>query len=144
MRLSLAVTLIAASVSTGDAFAPASSSRWGVSNVALYSTVENKPSVGAGSTAEALLKRIEDAVGGAVEEETPSRPDIVPLSADEINARLEAQLEKLREKDSASRQLSKEVSFINSNCTVFMRIELYFLACVCGEERSGKAAEKGT
>jgi hypothetical protein len=119
MRLSLAVTLIAASASTGTAFAPASTSRWGVSNVALYSTVEEKPSVSSSSTAEALLKRIEDAVGSANEEETPIRPEIVPLSADEINARLEAQLAKLREKDLASRQLSKEVgSFIDSKCAV--------------------------
>jgi hypothetical protein len=139
MRLSLAVTLIVASVSTGAAFAPASassSSRWGVSmsNMALYSTVENKPSAKASSTAEALLKRIQDAVGGETEEEeTPAgRPEIVPLSADEINARLEAQLEKLREKDLTSRQLSKEVGwfhpFIHSKCPVFMTIGLSLLS----------------
>jgi hypothetical protein len=141
MRLTFAVTLIAASVSAGAAFTPTSSSRWGVSNVALYSTVENKPSAKPSSTAEALLKRIEDAVGSTTEEETPTRPGIIPPSADEINARLEAQLAKLREKDLGSRQLSKEVGFINFKCKNLMRIERFLLACVCGEKRRGTTGE---
>ena len=37
------------------------------------------------------------------------KPAIVPPTADEINARLQAQLEKLRQKDKNSIRLSKEV-----------------------------------
>lgn len=88
------------------------------------------------------MKRIEDAVGDTNQEETPIRPEIVPLSADEINARLEAQLAKLREKDLNSRQLSKEVCFINSKCTVCSRIELPLPTCMCSEKRSWKLSRR--
>jgi len=101
MRLSLATALIAASVSSGAAFAP--TSKWGVSNTALFSTVEAQSSV---EVAPAQVANV------VVESEevtaSPVSKEIVPLTADEINARLNAQLEKLSAKDQTSKQLSKE------------------------------------
>jgi hypothetical protein len=102
MRFSLAVTLIAASVSAGSAFAPAS--KWGVAQkTVLYSTVE-------ASTPVSVQVAVD--VVAPVEIEADVREisnEIVPLTADEINARLNAQLEKLSAKDQTSKQLSKEV-----------------------------------
>lgn len=103
MRLSLATTLIAASVSAGAAFAP--SSKWGVSRTAVFSTVEAQSSVEAIPIQTAPVE-IEDDVREVAQAPVPS--GIVPLTADEINARLHAQLEKLSAKDQTSKQLSKE------------------------------------
>jgi hypothetical protein len=69
-----------------------------------------------------LEERVVETVAAPVEIEAevwelPQTPavvsgEIVPLTADEINARLNAQLELLREKDRTSKQLSKEVGFM--------------------------------
>ena len=103
MRLSLAAALIAASVSSGAAFAP--SSRWGVSKTAVFSTVEAED-IDVSPVVESAVEIEADM------EELPEIPaGIVPLTADEINARLSAQLDKLREKDQTSQQLNKEVGY---------------------------------
>jgi hypothetical protein len=102
MRFSLAVTLIAASVSAGAAFAPAAS-KWGVSKTTLLSTLESVEVAAVQSVAAPVE------IEADVREVTQAPSGIVPLTADEINARLNAQLEKLSAKDQTSKQLSKEV-----------------------------------
>jgi hypothetical protein len=107
MRLSLAVTVIAASVSAGAAFVP-SASKWGVSSkTAVFSTME-EPVV----DAVAAPVEIEADVFELPQTDGVVSGEILPPTADEINARLNAQLEKLREKDRTSKQLSKEVGFM--------------------------------
>jgi hypothetical protein len=108
MRFSLAVTLIAASVSGGDAFAPAS--KWGLARTAVFSTIEAEPSVETVPVAQAAPVYIEADVPEV--SEAPVSQEIVPLTANEINARLNVQLKKLSAKDRTSIQLSKEVGFI--------------------------------
>ena len=75
----------------------------------LYSTaVRAPPTIGSSSADDESGKRIwMDDVPGHVG--TDDKPTIVPPTADEINARLQAQLEKLRQKDKNSIRLSKEV-----------------------------------
>lgn len=105
MRLSLAATLIAASVSAGSAFV--TTSKWGVSKTVVFSTVETESSAETTVQVAAAPVEIDEAaiMGGAQTQEG----EIVPLTADEINARRNAQLEKLSQKDATSKQLSKEV-----------------------------------
>jgi hypothetical protein len=110
MRFTLAAAIAAASLSSGVvAFAP---SNWGVLRVStLRSTVE------ADNTVVTSSAEVAAPVAQSVEEDTfviESTPrvnqgSIVPLTGAEINARLNAQLEKLRQKDSNSIRLSKEV-----------------------------------
>ena len=63
---------------------------------------------------ESTVGRYPDVAPPTVEVESSQNVEVnnevvVPLTAEEINARLSAQLDKLREKDRTSRQLSKEV-----------------------------------
>lgn len=115
MRFSVAVALLVAS-GTATAFAPAGP--WGLRQpnsrvlraVVLRSTLE-----------EAQVETTSDEQGvtpgpvSADEKEEAVAPAIVPLTASDVNARLEKQLEKLRQKDSTSPQLSKEVSDLKSS-----------------------------
>jgi hypothetical protein len=113
MRFTLAAAIAAASLSSGVvAFAP---STWGVSRVStLRSTVE------ADNTVTSSSAEVAAPVAQSVEEDTfviESTPrvnqgSIVPLTGAEINARLNAQLEKLRQKDTNSIRLSKEVGSV--------------------------------
>jgi hypothetical protein len=115
MRFTLAAAIAAASLSSGVvAFAP---STWGVSRVStLRSTVEADNTVKSSSSSAEVAAP----VAQSVEEDTfviESSPrvnqgSIVPLTGAEINARLNAQLEKLRQKDSNSIRLSKEVGSV--------------------------------
>ena len=105
MRFSLAVTLVAASVSTGAAFAPAS--KWGVSKVSVYSTSEAEAALGTSPAVDSAPQEIEEGIREI--SQAPISREVVSLTADEINARRNAQLEKLRQKDRTSKQLSKEV-----------------------------------
>jgi len=101
MRFSLAVVLLAASLSAGAAFAPAQPA-----NLAL---ARYSPSI--------LSSTVEADAETAVEETSPSAPAAAAASAAatsltgaEIVARLDKQLAKLAGKDATSPQLSKEVS----------------------------------
>lgn len=96
MRLSLAVSVLLASSAT--AFVAPFGAR---PSTAFFSTVE------AETSAEAAVEVAEPAHANGVA--APS------LSSSEIKDRLEKQLEKLREKDSKSPQLSKAVSRIAAN-----------------------------
>ena len=104
MKLSLATTLIAASVTAGAAFVPAG--QWGVPKTAVFSTVEAESNVEAAPVTVTQVN-VESEVEEVVS--TPVPEGIVPLTADEINARLKAQLEKMSAKDHTSKQLNKEV-----------------------------------
>ena len=107
MRLSLAIAFL--TVSTTGAFAPA----WGVTRSqvrSFLSTVE----------ADAEVAAIESQQSAAAA--APSGP----LTGAEINARLEAQLEKLREKDATSPLLSKAVR----ECSL---CSIRFLRCYCSD-----------
>jgi uncharacterized protein YpuA (DUF1002 family) len=91
MRFSLAVVLLASSLTAGAAFAPVAPTKFAgaYSRSAVFSTVEDV----AAETAAPV------AASGAA-----------ALSGAEIASRLEKQLAKLASKDSTSPQLSKEVS----------------------------------
>eukprot|EP00522_Entomoneis_paludosa_P001591 CAMPEP_0172471710 /NCGR_PEP_ID=MMETSP1065-20121228/67955_1 /TAXON_ID=265537 /ORGANISM="Amphiprora paludosa, Strain CCMP125" /LENGTH=357 /DNA_ID=CAMNT_0013229823 /DNA_START=449 /DNA_END=1522 /DNA_ORIENTATION=- len=92
MRFGLAVTFLASSLATVSAFAPTQNT-WGVVQKSLFSAVETE------AVAEVA----------AVEEPVEANGVAAPgISGADIKARLEAQLEKLREKDSKSLKLSKE------------------------------------
>jgi hypothetical protein len=100
MRFSLAVVLVAASLSAGAAFAPGAPARFaGVQRTVAFSAVE--------VAAEAVVESSPEANGQAAAAATS---DVVSLTGAEIAARLESQLAKLAIKDSTSPQLSKEVS----------------------------------
>jgi hypothetical protein len=94
MRLSLAAAFLLATCQVGQAFVPSpAASRWGATNV--YSTVE------ADTSSAPVVADTTEANGVTVPGD---------VSASSIVAKLEAQLEKLREKDSKSPKLTKEVS----------------------------------
>jgi hypothetical protein len=98
MRLSLAAAFLLAALPVGQAFAPSSAVRqWGAAvqkTTSLFSTVEADTAV----------------VADASEEAGQTAAAAGDVSAASIVAKLEAQLEKLREKDSKSPSLTKEVS----------------------------------
>jgi hypothetical protein len=97
MRLSLASTIVALTVFTGDAFAPSStSSRLSRTTSVLSSSVATRQAPAEiEEPADDDKKKV---VGG-----------IVPLTGEEINARRDAQFQKLRMKDKTSIQLEKQV-----------------------------------
>ena len=102
MRFSFALSLLLATLKVGESFVPSQNvGRWGSSVLKrVFSTVEADTEA---STVEAAATtEIADANG------TPAPSGGV--SAADIKAKMEAQLAKLREKDSKSPKLSKEVS----------------------------------
>ena len=120
MRQSLIFSVIAASAVPAVGFSSRNNHRWGrreqlvtaeaatttksSMSTCLFSTVEERPTQSqSAAVSDSMREKIEQAVS-SVDEETK----IVPLSADEINARLEAQLDKMRQKDQTSRNLSKD------------------------------------
>jgi hypothetical protein len=102
MRLCLAISFLAA-LSDTAAFVPRGTFRSTSPNVLWSSTVEK-------------TEASREEVTSATSQERPSPPvasssHAEPLSGSEIKARMEKQLERLREKDRTSPKLSKEVSF---------------------------------
>jgi hypothetical protein len=97
MRLSLASTIVALSVFTGDAFAPSSTTSRLSRTASVLSSSVATPQAPAEieEPADDDKKKV---VGG-----------IVPLTGEEINARRDAQFLKLRMKDKTSIQLEKQV-----------------------------------
>jgi hypothetical protein len=126
MRLYLAVAVLAASVSTASSFAP--SSRWGSSNTALYSTLEDRP-VDVSPTVELASQEVEADVK-AVE------GSAAPLTNDDINARLNSQLEKLRAKDITSRHLNKQVCLLQCSAPLLQCWRFRLRASPCPYLRS--------
>jgi hypothetical protein len=94
MRLSLASTIIALSIYTSDAFAPQTMLTSRTSS-ALSSTVQTRP-------APAVIEEPSD-------DQKRQSGGIAPLTGEEINARRDAQLQKLRMKDRTSIQLERKV-----------------------------------
>jgi hypothetical protein len=99
MRFSLVLAALAASASTGAAFAPGKPAGWS-SRSSVFSTVE--------VDTETSVEFTPEHANGAVSHAATS--SVVALTSAEINARLEKQLEKLEAKDIKSPLLSKEVS----------------------------------
>lgn len=101
MRFSFALAALLATLKVGESFVPSQSvGRW--ENQVLkpvFSTVEATDAAAAVETPEVPAE-----ANGAL------APSNSAVSAAEIKAKLEAQLAKLREKDSKSPKLSKEVS----------------------------------
>jgi hypothetical protein len=104
MRFTLPATLIAASFSTGAAFAPAVQRE--SSKTALFNTLKARP------TTASIAKKAANDIENSFRKINDASNEIVPLTGEEINARLNAQLEKLREKDRNSKELAKEVCFL--------------------------------
>ena len=114
MKLGLAIAAVVSSWSTlsSNAFVPLTVSQQ-QHNTILYAPDRRNgsPLLATVETTETLVEADVDIVG----EDTPvngvhAEPSAVALSASEIKERLESQLTKLREKDSKSPKLSKEVS----------------------------------
>lgn len=98
MRFSFAISALLATLKVGESFAPSSQNavgRWGT--VSVLATVEADTEASAVETTEIAHANGTPAPSGAI-------------SAADIRSRMEAQLEKLRQKDSKSPKLSKEVS----------------------------------
>lgn len=125
MRLSLALSFLAISGVAGFANVPNKPSGcWGYNSVVLKSTVE---------------------ADTAVEETVESSPsEIEPVSPAEYNSRLEAQLEKLKAKDGASKSLSKEVSVTTCDISFvdvpsltvdFLSLSLFFYTSLSRSDR---------
>lgn len=104
MRLSFALASLLASLQVADAFIPSQNvARWGKAvSSPIFSTVEAETEASAVETSNVAESNGVSVPSGAV----PS------VSAADIKAKLEAQLGKLREKDSKSPKLSKEVSIL--------------------------------
>ena len=102
MRFSFALSLLLATLKVGESFAPSQNvGRWGSSVLKpVFSTVEADTE--ASSAVEETPQEVAEANG------VPAPSGAV--SAADIMAKMEAQMAKLREKDSKSPQLSKEVS----------------------------------
>ena len=99
MRFSFALAALLTTLKVGESFVPSQSvGRWGnqVSST-VFSTVEAAEASAAVETHQVAESNGASAPSGAV-------------SAADIKAKLESQLAKLREKDSKSPKLSKEVS----------------------------------
>lgn len=115
MRLSLSATFIALSAITGEAFAPSSTNRGNARTdrmSVLSSSVATRPAP----------VEIEEPADG----DKKKTSGILPLTGDEINARRDAQLQKLRMKDKTSIQIEKEV------CAEFLVILLWGCTSTCG------------
>jgi hypothetical protein len=96
MRLHLASTIVALTFFTGDAFAPSSTSRFSrTANVLSSSVATQQAPTEIEEPADDDKKKV---VG-----------NIVPPTGEEINARRDAQLQKLSMKDRTSIQLEKQV-----------------------------------
>lgn len=113
MRLALSAAVIASTISVGTAFAPSAAAvkgAWGIASqqrtsspaVPLLSTVE------AADTAAATVVDQKDLNHVSVEAPSSPSASVPAVTGAEIKSRLEKQLAKLRQKDSKSRQLSKE------------------------------------
>jgi hypothetical protein len=112
MRFNLAASFLVAassSVTAGAAFAPYTSS-WGIASsspvrfsfVFQQSTVSEAEAVKAATASDNRVAPVNHAAA-------PSS-NVVALTSAEVKSRLSSQLEKLRQKDSKSKKLSKEVS----------------------------------
>jgi hypothetical protein len=114
MRLSLACTIVALIVFTGDAFAPSFTSRLSRPASVLSSSVATRQAPAEiEEPADDDKKKV---VGG-----------IVPLTGEEINARRDAQLQKLRMKDKTSIQLEKQVCLdLLSRAILFQTLAILF------------------
>ncbi|KAL3907970.1 MAG: hypothetical protein SGILL_008660 [Bacillariaceae sp.] len=113
MRFSLAVVVLASTVSIGAPFAtqPASSTRWSTlsspstattADTALYSTMEEQEVLVEAASEQTQVQIV------AVAEEEEQVEELKEVTAESINERLEQQLQKMRLKDQTSKQLTKE------------------------------------
>ena len=119
MRFTVAALALVASVDYSAAFAPSFPAKVAVSKqTPLFSTVETATD----TTESPASTDVPEANGAAAPAATGG------LSASDINARLEKQLAKLKEKDSTSPELKKEVSGAECACSDirFHRLDGYF------------------
>ena len=105
MRFNFALAALLATVQVGESFVPSQSvGRWESQVISpVFSTVE--------ATEASAVETPE-----AVEANGASAPASGDISAADIMSKMEAQLAKLREKDSKSPKLSKEVSELQVEC----------------------------
>mmetsp|Transcript_11856 Transcript_11856/g.32892 ORF Transcript_11856/g.32892 Transcript_11856/m.32892 type:complete len:236 (+) Transcript_11856:135-842(+) len=128
MRFGLAATFLASSLVGVSAFAPTQSS-WGPAQAALFSTVEE--------TAVEAAPVVEEAEANGV-----AAPSTGALSSADIKAKLEAQLAKLREKDSKSPKLSKEdINVVFEDEHIIVVDKPAGVLCVSGKDGAASLAE---
>jgi hypothetical protein len=136
MRFSLAVVLLAASLSAGAAFAPVSPAKFaGVySRSVVFSTVEV-------DAAETVAESSPEEANGSHAVAAASS-GAGALSGSEIAARLEKQLAKLTTKDSTSPQLSKEVSrrkpLVICDVSTFFVVNIHLDPIIASRKRQAK------
>ena len=106
MRFTFPATLLVASVSGGAAFAPTFHGT--SSKTALFSTLKARPATAS------ISKKFPVDIENNFREINDASNEIVPLTGEEIQARLQVQLEKLREKDRTSKKLAKEVCILKA------------------------------
>jgi len=122
MRFGLAITFVASSVASSYAFVPLQNS-WGVADRSLFSS----------SVEEAVTADV-------VEISEPAASDA--LNGAEIKARLEQQLEKLREKDSKSPKLSKEeIKVVHEDDHIIVVDKPAGVLCVPGKDGASNLAD---
>ena len=130
MRLSLASVLVALTVFNGEAFVPNQNSRSSVSST-LHSTVQTRPAAPVDIEVPADAKKKRQDGGG-----------IVPLTAEEINARRDAQLQKLRMKDRTSIELKKEdLKIVYEDDDIVVVDKPYGVLTVSGKEKNPSLAQ---
>ena len=125
MRIILSATVLVASLSASSAFTPSASvsrlhqgiisdSYDGTTTEAtteLFSSVKQRPGASTATTKTTNGKetKISIDIENNFQKINDESNEIIPLTGEEINARLHAQLEKLREKDRTSKMIAKEV-----------------------------------
>ena len=109
MRFQLAVSLVFASAFVSESFT-ATTSKWGTRETARFSTTNSDHAVEVKQATQQGIRNADIDIDIADIFPMPeTRDEIVALTADEINGRLNQQLAKLQAKDQTSKQLCKEV-----------------------------------
>ena len=125
MRIILSATVLVASLSASSAFTPSASvsrlhqgiisdsydGTTTATTTELFSSVKQRPgaSTATPKTTNGKETKISIDIENNFQKINDESNEIIPLTGEEINARLHAQLEKLREKDRTSKMIAKEV-----------------------------------
>lgn len=134
MRFEVAASLFFSSIVVVESFT-ASNFQWSITKTtALWSTTNPDHAVEIQQATQQGIKTADIDIDIAdIFPMTETKDEVVPLTADEINSRLNQQMAKLRAKDQTSQQLSKEVCSLLSHfvrwnsCVISFTEDLYFL-----------------
>ena len=109
MRFTFAISLLSIYLLAGESFTP-SLCRWGIKRSVLFSTTNQEQATTTKKDTQESVASTDFEIDIADIFPMPdTKEEIFPLTAEEINARLDRQLAKLRAKDQNSKQLSAQV-----------------------------------